>query len=204
MLRWLQRRAREYFARRSGRKQSLEGIVSPTPVRLATKIASPNVVTSPVTGARAALVHWSVFMRFFGRGRQGDSRPEEVFQWVSEGCFCGDLQLESGGRLIDLPASQSLVVRFPGANDYGSPVEQQLPRELSHVYAKLPQPRKGPLYYREMVLCQGHAITLIATVAPTGKTSLGTYRSGDAAPFRVRADLEPAVLEDETALSVPF
>jgi hypothetical protein len=214
-------------ARSGGRRTSLHGIAGPTQVSLRGTVAAQAATFSPVTGTSAALIHWTLFVLvpaeqggpragdpplvwliktlFSGTNWRGVENPpdERVYQPIEAGCYGSDLWLEVHGERLRVPLGASVGVRFAGALDYGAPLTQELPPELRHLQNR-GGARGSQLYYRELCIVAGQEVTLRATVEPGGGNQVSPYRAGRDEAWVVRSDLEPVVIEDDTALRAPF
>ena len=169
-----------------------------------------------MTGARAALIHWTVFVRFtdFREGLLGRRAPiergllpfdeSEIERYVELGSAAvgGELQLETDEGAVLIRHVRDVAVSFAGVADYGPPLQQALPAELAHVL-RAPFANRGPLHCRELLLTQATPVRLIATVA-RDSTGDGPYRSELHRAWVVQPEKERPILEDLTALSARF
>ena len=179
------------------RARSLARVRGPTRVSLKGTISAPNLVTSPMSGRREALIHYSFFLRpplqdeALWTSRY--ALPEAL---VATGLLVEPpLLVEAPSGIVEVPAT-GLRVFCAGAFSGGAVVEEPLPPLLSHVEAQVGRHRGGELYYRELWLSVGERVRLVGTVVRADARG-AAYRAAGTAPFRVDANLEPPLLVAE-------
>jgi hypothetical protein len=130
-------------------------------------VASPNSVTSPLTGLRGVFFDWTLFVRTGVEGRFGSTRePGEHYDEVGRTGYGQDFFVETtdAGRCgrIFLEAS---AVRYRVANtgNFGPMLQRAPPAELQHL---LPREPVGPIHVRELPLTKGDIVVLRAVVVP--------------------------------------
>jgi hypothetical protein len=195
-----------------GRKRSLEQAHGTTRVQIPARVASSNLVESPLTGTHAAVFEWLFYVRSanpsFGRSDNPLHDVRQLYHLVGSRRLGDELLLESAGSVVHVPLREA-ALRFPHARESGRLVNRDLPPDFSHLMDN-PAPRQGPLVYHELALFEGDQVTLTATVEPLPEERGGAYRSNfetaraetgrrfETRPdFLVRADLGPLVVEDQ-------
>ncbi|WP_394847428.1 hypothetical protein LZC95_08180 [Pendulispora brunnea] len=162
--------------------------LGPTPqrVRLAARVASPNTIASPLTGARANAFMW----RFWAEDADDPSPMDpsdapERRQWAT-----GDLELvaDSGAR-IHVPA-RALSLVADDAQQLRFPLVRPIPPELG------PPLDDGRMsFYAETAFREGDEVVLDAWLARSQPAAAFRDR-GDAvsAPFTAHPELGPITL----------
>lgn len=156
-----------YFPRRS-----VVEISQPTWVRVDARVASPNALTSPLTGFSCAAAHWWLLT---DRGVLHGGRRSYYTQasgWLGE-----QLVLESSeGPSISLPLAQTVLTNALDHED--AALLASAPSALRRHVAKIGLDY-GPVFFSEVRLSMGDRVELRAVVEPT--PSPGGYR-GTSAP----------------------
>lgn len=180
------------------RARSLALVRGPTRVALRGAIAAPNLVQSPISGRREALIHYS----FFLRPRLGDTMVGRRWSGTAEVLvatgllFEPPLLIETPGGVVEVPATR-LRVFCSGALSGGVRIEPPLPPPMSHVEALARRHGRGELYYRELWLSVGDRVRLVGTVARTVDRG-AAYRVSGAAQFRVDSTFDaPLIVAEE-------
>jgi hypothetical protein len=180
----------------------LAGIRGPESVSVHGSVATPNEITSPLSGIRAALFSWRFFVRWSNDNRVlGDrdvfARSGERHDLLFSCVHGGDLVISTKDGDVLVPRER-LSIRVSGIARAGIPIEGPLPPEAAHVLA-MPDAKRGVLVYQELPLGSGDAVRLRARVEAVSYGG-GAYRNGGdvVAPYRARPDLQPSIVEDES------
>jgi len=155
-----------------GPKTSLEGVEAPTRLRLACRVASPNVVESPLTSQHVALLLVVVVERHSAVQGGESSQNAEWLEPVGTLLFAERLRLAVEGTdvVLDVP-HETTEFRFTATRS-AFPLEA-VPPALRELVARAPG--RGLLCFREDVLQHGDRVELDAIVRPSVRG--GAYRS---------------------------
>jgi hypothetical protein len=169
---------------------ALADVRAPTPIRVDGTVLSPNAVVSPITGYTAAVIGWRFYTQFTDTsGQMNKVRCKLLFA-----CARGEgLVLATPHGTVLVPAAgREIRPTHPGP---GVPLEVPLPPEAAEL-ATWSAP--GLIYCDELLLRNGDAVRLRATVAPTGAEHGSAYRSssGERCDFEALPRLGPVVVED--------
>lgn len=171
------------FRRRARTLDALEG---PTRVDLECRVASPDVVVSPVSGTTAAMVRWTLLeQRSSGGGSQG-SRSETSYRVLDRGLY-GEpvLLLAFAGEAIEVPLERARLALVEDEAD--GTFLSAVPDALRASVARLATDRA--IAYREAYLLQGSVVRLVATVERLPERRPGyRERAGFRADLRAQID----------------
>lgn len=162
---------------RKGVATRLTGVDEPTEVEIVAQIVSPNAARSPITGARAAIVHLEIL------------HAGERFDTVVLG-ETTTVRDEEGVELSFV--ARRLRFRFAEGTRKAVPLAR-LPPELVPLLRREPDP--GRLSYRECLLVEGDEVRVQAIVVPSLHASAQGYRSLPRIAFVARDDLAPVFIE---------
>jgi hypothetical protein len=171
---------------------ALEPGAPPTEVELLLQIVSPNRVASPVTGAKAAVLHMEVLEELTEQeARSREVRPKPGARTSLGEALFGDLVTcrDEDGLELSFVARRARF-RFSEAPRGSHPIKA-IPPELS---ALMGNPHGGALAYREHVVREGEWLRLQAFVEPTRNAVTLGYRSAPRFAFIARDDLAPVFL----------
>lgn len=173
------------------RRRRLGGITVPELIEVRGRIASPDAVTSPLTGARAVIIEFFVFVpaRLERRARRA-----AFDRLVDSGVWAEAFAVETEDGLLWVPL-ENVTPYFLGANSEEQPLLEPLPEPLGYLRAieeGRNQLAEGALYYRELRLASGDPVRIRGTAGPA--EGHGAYRVSASIPFVLRGDLEPAVV----------
>ena len=149
-------------------------------VRIIGRVASDNIIVSPVTSMRASLMRFAL-----GQRRQFEEHlVDDVF---GETFVFEQLLIESGDFAIVIPRDVKVHVEFQGSGLAELVATSALPQAIRHLQA---HHTCGPLLYAEQTLRNGDPVELLAWVEPARIADLpaaaGNYRSsGSTNGFRV-------------------
>lgn len=151
----------------------------PVLVDVLVRVASGDDHTSPLSGARGALVHVAVVER--RALARADGEAVLVYDDVGEITIGDVLVLEADGVSVTVLARHARLSLAPGAG--GAPLER-LPPEIAPLVARASG--RGVLCWRERVIAHGDSLRLRAVVEAAG------------APGRLvaRDDLAPVILQE--------
>jgi hypothetical protein len=171
------------------RRRRLGGITSPSPVEVRGRIASPDAVTSPITGARAAIIGFYVFVPARLERRAGREAHDRL---VDGGIWGEPFTVATDDGLLFVPL-ENVTPYFSGANADEHPLLEPLPDPLAYLrtVARVTL-AEGSLYYRELALRGGDQVRVRGTAGPA--EGCGAYRVSASIPFVLRGDLEPATV----------
>jgi hypothetical protein len=166
-------------------------------VRLDARIASPNLIHSPLSGHAAALIGWRFFVRYHIESQRNNYRTEH-YDLLWSTILGSDVLLDAGGRTVLVP-NQLLTLTSAIDLGHGVPVEGPLPPNAAHVLA-LPLAQRGLVFYSELLLRTGDAVRLWATVEARDRAGQSAYRSSGerGADFVARPDLGEMILQDRS------
>lgn len=168
----------------------------PTEVKVEVVVASPNELTSELTGLRAALFHVSLVERLPIHRENGVAGGDEVADaWVDLGAIMwGDTLVlrDDDGTEVTVVARRAQV-GFATPQLSGTPLSK-VPAALAPMMKKASG--RGVLCFRENTIRQGDRYRLTATVEAVPSVVTSGYRSGAGLRFIARDDLSPVKLEE--------
>jgi hypothetical protein len=157
------------------REHDVTLVVTPTRVELACRVAPQEMVASPVSGARGALVQWTLLSD--GPDTSTAHRWQRV---LARGAYGFRVLLESEDQLIEVPlASAELELR---EDPEDAILLDRFPRELRPHIARFPYHAAD---YRETMLFPGDRVRLVATLERVPREH--GYRAPAAEPVDLRA-----------------
>lgn len=169
---------------------------APTEVRVEVVVASPNDVTSQLTGMRAALFLVSLLERRAVYRQGGAGGNEEIADaYVELGTIMwGDTLVlrDDDGTEVTVVARRAFV-GFATPHHGGTPLGK-VPPELAPMMSRASG--RGVLCFRESPIRQGDRYRLTATVEAVPAVVSSGYRSGAGLRFIARDDLSSVKLEE--------
>lgn len=161
----------------------LAAIERPTSVDIVTRVISPNVIASPVTGLRAAIVH----LELFEAPAWGPSIPVRPLGSI----VLGDLvTLAMGDAVLDVAVGRATLA-FSASSFTVLPLE----KVVAEIAPLLAHVRSGGLIQQsERLVYEGDELRLRATVERVKMVTSSGYRSGVQTRLVVRDDLAPVLL----------
>jgi hypothetical protein len=169
---------------------SLDDIVGPTRVDVITKLVSPDDVTSPVSGLRAAFVHLEALERV--RAHEGSGIQEELFSLGT--IIIGDLVtlvLEGRATEVELQVRRAQL-RFLSDHTHVLPIAETIPELVPLLGAAK---HGGILCHRERLVLSGDRLRLRAVVERIARV-VAPERSDAGLRLVVREDLAPILLDE--------
>lgn len=175
----------------------LAAITAPALVNVEVRVVSPNDVTSPVTGMRAAAFVVELVSRRF-EGSETFASKHAVFEAVASLVVGDRVELAAAAPTPDAPEIVAMLRRmqltFRTECTGGHPLTTA-PPELVPLLGKVPF--GGTACFREHAVVQGDRMRLCAVVERSMITvPSASYRSGTRSVLVVRDDLGPAALEE--------
>jgi len=178
---------------RPSRIDSLSEVTRPTLVAVEGRVATPNRVTSPYSGLRAAVITWA----FFETGPLFGSVCYKGARSLVSGVLSGGLAIECAGGLLHVGVDGAQF-RLGSEGDIGEIIDRRLPPELARL---LPERTLGELSYRECSLCLGDRVRVHAVVAPAASGD-GPYRGCAAHGYTALPERGLVVVEDLSVAGV--
>lgn len=165
------------------RARDLRVVSAATRVELECRVASPDVVVSPVSGTRAALVRWNLLeQRTFSGGKGGGSHTR--YRVLARGLYeSASVLLAHRGERVEVPLAQATLVLYDDPED--GELLNAIPPALEAVVRELRV--TGPIAYREEHLRSGSRVQLTATVERLRTPGAGGYRAAAEAGPELRA-----------------
>lgn len=193
--------------------RTLDGIQKPSRMRLAARVKTPNEITSPLTGRKAALFRCGFFVRFLVADRTatrpmfgvreifGDDEPivKRAEKSLEMTLFLG-VELLWDGILLERPEADlelplgAIDLRFAKIMDDMCPLEEPVPAPFQAV-VKSSMAKRGRVLFRETALSFGDQVTITSTVIPLQRAPASVYRGGGGALYRADPALGPVILE---------
>lgn len=171
------------------RRTRLGGITGPTPVEVRGRIVSSDAATSPITGARATVIQFFVFVPGRLERRAGRGAHDRL---IDGGIWGEPFAVETVDGLLWVPL-ENVTPYFRGANAEDHALLEPLPPPLAYLRTiAAPDLAEGALYYRELALRAGDGVRVRGTASSA--EGCGAYRMSASIPFVLRGDLEPATL----------
>jgi hypothetical protein len=169
---------------------AVSGAKEPTFVAIHARVASANVLTSPLSSRTAALILWRFFVHYIaheGGGRGGRSEVEH-YDLLWEHVLGDDVLLATPQGTVLVPSERRSVLPFGGG--HGVPLDFRLPPEAAHVL-QMPAASLGIVYYDETLFRNGDTVRLTAWVEARARTGREPFREsvGIEADFVARGDL---------------
>jgi hypothetical protein len=171
---------------------TLAGVASATLVDVRVRVVSPNAVTSPFTGLRAALFQIDLVERRTSADDEAERRTFDVYDALGSTIVGDTLVVEADGALATVVARRAKLV-FRTMNEGGAPIAT-VPPEIAPLLARASG--RGVLCYREHPIASGDELRLRAVVEPTKTVVDAAYRSGPGTRLVVREDLGPITIEE--------
>lgn len=143
------------------RARDLSSVDGPTRVELECRVASPDVLVSPVTGTEAALIRWSLLRQSTAHGGRGGGVATS-FRTLEQGLY-GDAEavlLAFDGQAIAVPLARAALVLIEDEAD--GQLLDTVPPTLAAALGRI-DPRVT-VAYREAFLSQGDGVVLTATL----------------------------------------
>lgn len=169
---------------------------APTEVRVEVTVASPNDVTSELTGLRAALFLVTLVERRPIYRESGAGSADEVADAYVElgSVMWGDTLLlrDDDGTEVTVVARRAFV-GFATPHHGGTPLAR-VPPELAPMMSRASG--RGVLCFRENPIRQGDRYRLTAAVEAVPAVVSSGYRSGAGLRFIARDDVSPVKLEE--------
>lgn len=173
-----------------------------TEVSVVTSIVSPNLVVSPFTGIRAALIYLEVLERVSNMN-EGFSAATLVSSETSDrdaffllgSIVIGDLLTlrdEDGDEITVVARRSRIVPALPRTT--GTPIEQA-PAEIVPLMTR--GSGRGTLCYHELPLSEGDKVKVTAWVEPSRTVVSAGYRSGSRVSYVAREDRDELVVLEE-------
>jgi hypothetical protein len=184
-------------------KKTLADVRGPVRVSIRARVHSTNSITSPLSGASAALILWRFSVRFmevpnpYLHSRYSGPK-DEIYEPLFSYLLGREVHLSTPQGIVFV-SSEDLEVVPAVADGRGVPVDCPLPPEVAHVMT-MPGARNGVLYYDENTLRNGDKVRLKAFVAACSDSPRKTPSGGSHHDFEVRPDLGAVVIEDESLL----
>ncbi len=175
------------------RARDLSRVDGPTRVELVCRVASPDVIASPVSAIEAALVRWTLLEEHTTHaGRGGGS--ERAYLTLARGLYeSAPLWLAFEGQSVEVPLETAILtlVEDPSDGDFLSEVPPALMRTVRDYRGD------RALAYREAFLRQGDAVRLTATIERVPPDAEVGYRAraGARPDFRALPDERIVVRE---------
>lgn len=182
-----------------GRRKPLSALRRPERAVATCVVTSPDDLTSPLTGIRAAAFHVALFERYrMDRGDRSNHGVEHL-EPLGAVIFGQTIQLVSDdeGLLVEVPLEGARIT-FRGADRNVQPLERA-PVELAPLAARAQG--HGLVCFCESAIGQGNRFRLRATLEPRSGTGRDDYRSAPSAALVARPDLGPVEMEE--ILDVP-
>lgn len=176
------------------RARDLSRVDGPTRVDLVCRVASPDVVESPVTATEAALIRWTLLEERTTHGGRGGG-TERSYLTLARGLYDGPpLWLAFDGQSIEValaPTASLVLVEDPSDGAFLSHVPPALLRAVRDYRGD------RALAYREAFLRQGDGVRLTATIEPVPADAEVGYRAraGTRPDFRALPDERIVVRE---------
>ncbi len=181
------------FRRRARSVRDVRGV---TRVELDCDIGPCPLVVSPVSGARAALIRWTLLeQQTFHSGRSGGSSTS--YRVLARGLYGQPrLVLVQDGETIEVPLERAslVLVEDPAEGE----LLHRMPPELVPVLREVPA--SGPIGYRESHLRDGDRVQLTATLERLRADAAPSYReAGSPGPMLRAIPDERIVVRDRLA-----
>lgn len=175
------------------RARSVREVREATRVELECEVSPPALVVSPVSGARAALIRWTLLeQQTFHAGRGGGT--ETRYRVLARGLYGAPrLVLAHDGEAIEVPLERAalVLVEDPAEGE----LLHRIPRALVPVVGEVRA--DGPIAYREALLRPGDLVQLTATLERVGARAGAGYREAAAVGPTLRALPEERIVVRE-------
>jgi hypothetical protein len=157
-------------------RQTVGAITQPTRMHLEARVASPNTLTSPLTGTTAALLMVTVVERriFTSDGGIAGSREAETYHTIGSTLLGTELELlDAAGTVIHVPAAGLQVKPL---FETGGNTLSNVPPFLHPLVARASGGHV--LCFRESAFREGDRVRLRATIGLEATAPAQGYRSG--------------------------
>ena len=186
-----------FTRKRVGRRFAVAGTGQPAEVEVLAKVSSPNVVTSPINGTRAALLRIEVVERLHAPDRDA---PAERYSLLGT-TVLGDVVtlVDEAGAELSIIAHRA---HFPSSTPRAPAATlERLPPELAPLLKRATG--RGVICYRELPLRQGDEVLVRAFIEATTAVIASGYRDAPTVRYVARSDLGVVEIE-EAPLKTPF